>query len=84
MWRDSAKAIDAATNMKITAQDLDQLGVIDVVVSEPIGGAHRDRKSMMKATGDAIAKALSEFKEKTPEYIRKQRQDRFMEIGQAL
>jgi len=84
LWRDSAKAIDAATNMKITAQDLDQLGVIDVIISEPIGGAHRDRKSMMKATGDAIARALSEFKGKTPEDIRKQRQERFMQIGQAL
>ncbi|MGI9404445.1 MAG: acetyl-CoA carboxylase carboxyltransferase subunit alpha [Hyphomicrobium sp.] len=84
LWRDSAKAIDAATNMRITAQDLDQLGVIDVIVSEPIGGAHRDRESMMKATGDAIARALSEFKEKTPADIRKQRQERFMEIGQAL
>lgn len=84
LWRDSAKAIDAATNMRITAQDLDQLGVIDIIVSEPIGGAHRDRESMMKATGDAIARALSEFKEKTPADIRKQRQERFMQIGQAL
>ena len=58
LWRDSAKAIDAATNMKITAQDLDQLGVIDVIITEPIGGAHRDRNSIMKATGDAIARAL--------------------------
>ena len=84
LWRDSAKAIDAATNMRITAQDLDQLGVIDVIVSEPIGGAHRDRESMMQATGDAIARALSEFKEKTPADIRKQRHERFMQIGQAL
>ncbi len=45
LWRDCAKAIDAATNMKITAQDLDQLGVIDVIITEPIGGAHRDRES---------------------------------------
>jgi len=84
LWRDSAKAIDAATNMKITAQDLAQLGVIDVIVSEPIGGAHRDRDSMIRATGDAITKALSEFKGKTPADIRNQRQERFMEIGQAL
>jgi acetyl-CoA carboxylase carboxyl transferase subunit alpha len=70
--------------MKITAQDLDQLGVIDVIISEPIGGAHRDSKSMMKATGDAIASALAEFKGKSPEEIRKQRHDRFMQIGQAL
>ncbi len=84
LWRDSAKAIDAATNMKITAQDLDQLGVIDVIITEPVGGAHRDRAAIMKATGDAIARALSEFEEKSPAEIRKQRQDRFMAIGQSL
>ena len=84
LWRDSTKAIDAATNMRITAQDLAQLGVIDVIVSEPIGGAHRDRDSVIRATGDAIAKALSEFKRKTPADIRNQRQERFMQIGQAL
>lgn len=84
LWRDSAKAIDAATNMKITAQDLDQLGVIDVIISEPIGGAHRDWEQIMKATGDAIARALSEFDGKSPEEIVRQRRERFMEIGQAL
>lgn len=84
LWRDSAKAIDAATNMKITAQDLDQLGVIDVIITEPVGGAHRDRATIMKATGDAIARALAEFDGKTPEEVRRQRQDRFMEIGKSL
>ncbi len=84
LWRDSAKAIDAATNMKITAQDLDQLGVIDVIITEPVGGAHRDRESIMKATGDAIARALSEFDGKSPAEIRRQRHTRFMEIGQSL
>lgn len=84
LWRDSAKAIDAATNMKITAQDLDQLGVIDVIISEPVGGAHRDRESVMKAAGDAIARALSEFDGKSPAEIRRQRHDRFMEIGKSL
>jgi acetyl-CoA carboxylase carboxyl transferase subunit alpha len=84
LWRDSAKAIDAATNMKITAQDLDQLGVIDVIITEPVGGAHRDRASIMKGTGDAIARALAEFDGKTPGEIRQQRHDRFMQIGQSL
>jgi len=84
LWRDSAKAIDAATNMKITAQDLDQLGVIDVIITEPVGGAHRDRETVIRATGDEIARALSEFDGKTPAEIRRQRHDRFMEIGQSL
>jgi len=84
LWRDSAKAIDAATNMKITAQDLDQMGVIDVIITEPVGGAHRDRIAIMRATGDAIARALGEFEGKSPAEIRQQRHARFMEIGQTL
>lgn len=84
LWRDSAKAIDAATNMKITAQDLDQLGVIDAIITEPIGGAHRDRAAIMKATGDAIERSLAEFEGKSPAEIRRQRHARFMEIGQSL
>ena len=58
LWRDSARAIDAATSMKITAQDLKTLGVIDVIITEPIGGAHRDPAMMFKRAGDAVAKAL--------------------------
>ncbi|MFA5951823.1 MAG: acetyl-CoA carboxylase carboxyltransferase subunit alpha [Hyphomicrobium sp.] len=84
LWRDSAKAIDAATNMKITAQDLDALGVIDVIIREPVGGAHRDRAHAIQSAGDAIAKALSEFDGKTPAEIRKMRHDRFLQIGRQL
>ena len=81
LWRDSAKAIDAATNMKITAQDLEQLGVIDVIIREPVGGAHRDREQVIEATGDAIARALAEFDGKSPAEIRRLRHERFLEIG---
>jgi acetyl-CoA carboxylase carboxyl transferase subunit alpha len=84
LWRDSARAIDAATNMKITAQDLLQLKVIDGIIPEPLGGAHRDRAAMIKATGDAVAKALQEFDGVTHAQVRRQRQDRFMAIGQTI
>ena len=84
LWRDSARAIDAATNMKITAQDLLALKVIDGIIPEPLGGAHRDRNGTIKATGSAIAKALGEFDGVTPAQVRRQRQDRFMAIGQAV
>jgi acetyl-CoA carboxylase carboxyl transferase subunit alpha len=84
LWRDSAKAIDAATNMKITAQDLEQLGVIDVIVPEPVGGAHRDRARAMLATRDAIARALAEFDGKSPAEIRTQRHERFLQIGRTV
>lgn len=84
LWRDSSKAIDAATNMKITAQDLEDLGVIDVIIKEPVGGAHRDRAAVMAAAGDAIAKALSEFDKKSPEQIKQQRHERFLQLGRGL
>lgn len=81
IWRDSNKKEEAATNMKITAQDLDQLGVIDVIVREPVGGAHRDRDQVITSAGNAIARALAEFDGKSADEIRRQRQDRFMNIG---
>ena len=84
LWRDSAKAIDAATNMKITAQDLDTLGVIDVIVKEPVGGAHRDRAAAIELVGEAIAEALAEFNGKPPAEIRRMRHDRFLDIGRTL
>ena len=84
IWRDSNKKEDAATAMKITAQDLETLGVIDTIVPEPVGGAHRDRARMMRVAGDAIAKALGEFDGKKPEDIRKQRHERFLALGRSL
>ena len=81
IWRDANKKEEAATNMKITAQDLDQLGVIDVIIKEPVGGAHRDRDSVIISTGNAIARALAEFEGKSPEDVRKQRHERFLKIG---
>ena len=58
LWRDTTKAQEAATNMKITAQDMVRFGVIDTVVPEPTGGAHRDPAAAIAATGEAIANAL--------------------------
>lgn len=84
LWRDSAKAIDAATSMKITAQDLAQLKVIDAIIPEPVGGAHRDPGKTIAAMGDAIASALAEFDGQQPADIRRQRHDRFLEIGRSL
>jgi acetyl-CoA carboxylase carboxyl transferase subunit alpha len=84
LWRDSARAIDAATSMKITAQDLKSLGIIDVIITEPVGGAHRDTTMMFKRTGDAIAKAIGEFSGMSPDAIRRQRHDKFLQIGRGL
>ena len=56
LWRDSSRAQDAATSMKITAQDLLKFGIIDGIVPEPVGGAHRDPEAAVAATGKAIAR----------------------------
>ncbi len=84
IWRDSTKREEAATAMKITAQDLVQIGVIDEIVKEPVGGAHRDHASTIRAIGDAVAHALNEFDGKTPAEVKKHRHDRFLAIGRTL
>ncbi|WP_150524156.1 acetyl-CoA carboxylase carboxyltransferase subunit alpha [Roseibium sediminis] len=84
LWRDSARAQDAATAMKITAQDLLQLGVIDSIVKEPVGGAHRAPETVINNAGSAIEKALMELSGLTPDKIRKQRREKFISIGRTL
>jgi acetyl-CoA carboxylase carboxyl transferase subunit alpha len=84
LWRDSARAQDAATNMKITAQDLLKFGVIDGIIKEPVGGAHRDQATIIAATGDAIEKAINSFAGKSRDDIRKARADKFLAIGRSL
>jgi acetyl-CoA carboxylase carboxyl transferase subunit alpha len=81
LWRDSTRAVDAATNMKITAQDLLKLGVIDGIIPEPIGGAHRDGVEVVKATGEVVAEALASFDALTPDQIRKERREKFLSMG---
>jgi len=83
LWRDSSRAVDAATNMKITAQDLLKLGIIDGIISEPIGGAHRDGAEVVKAAGDAITKALAHFDGLSPQEIRKARREKFLAMGRG-
>jgi acetyl-CoA carboxylase carboxyl transferase subunit alpha len=83
LWRDSARAVDAATHMKITAQDLLKLGIIDGIIPEPVGGAHRDGAEVVKAAGDVIAKALAEFEALSPQEIRKARREKFLAMGRG-
>ncbi len=83
LWRDSSRAVDAATNMKITAQDLLKLGIIDGIIPEPVGGAHRDGAEVVKAAGDTITKALAEFDGLSPQEIRKARREKFLAMGRG-
>lgn len=84
LWRDSARARDAATAMKITAQDLLGLKVIDGIIPEPSGGAHRHVAATIKAVGDTVDKELTRLARLTPEALRAQRRDRFLAIGRVL
>ena len=84
LWRDTAKAQEAATGMKITAQDMVRFGVIDSVVPEPAGGAHREPAAAVAATGEAIANALMELRGLDRETIRRQRREKFLAIGRNL
>ncbi len=84
LWRDTAKAQEAAASMKITAQDLLRLGVIDAIVPEPTGGAHRDPEGTIAAAGEAIASALAELHDLDQATIIRLRQEKFMAIGRSL
>jgi acetyl-CoA carboxylase carboxyl transferase subunit alpha len=84
LWRDTAKAQEAATGMKITAEDMMRFGVIDEIVSEPPGGAHRDRAAAIAATGAAVAHALQELGDLDPETVRRQRREKFLAIGRSF
>jgi acetyl-CoA carboxylase carboxyl transferase subunit alpha len=84
LWRDGTKAQEAATNMKITAQDLARFGVVDSVLKEPPGGAHRDPASMIATAGEAIAQAFDELRNLDRDMIRQQRRQKFLDIGRKL
>ena len=84
LWRDTTKAQEAASSMKITAEDLMRLGVVDTVVPEPTGGAHRDPAATIAATGAAIADALAELQDLDPATVVRLRQEKFMAIGRTL
>jgi len=81
LWRTADKAPDAAEAMKVTAQDLKGLGVIDTIVSEPLGGAHRDPDTAIAALGDAMADALSGLHNLGPDDLRRDRRDKFLAMG---
>src|SRR5580700_5441731 len=84
LWRDTAKAQEAASAMKITAQDLLRFGVIDTIIPEPTGGAHRDPAAAVTATAEAIAAALADLQGLDRATIVRLRREKFMAIGRAL
>jgi acetyl-CoA carboxylase carboxyl transferase subunit alpha len=82
LWRTNTAAAEAAAALRLTAQDLKDLGVIDRVIAEPIGGAHRDRDEVMTAVGNAIEDSLDELRGLDGSSLRLKRRDKFLEMGQ--
>jgi acetyl-CoA carboxylase carboxyl transferase subunit alpha len=83
LWRDSGKRQDAATMMKITAQDLLKFGIIDGIVPEPVGGAHRDPAKAIGSIGDAIAQALEAMGNMSADALRTARANKFLAMGRT-
>ena len=83
LWRTSEKAADAAEAMKVTAQDLLALGVIDRIVKEPVGGAHRDPAAAIGALTSAIDEELTALAKLPAEKLRARREERFLRIGEG-
>ncbi len=81
LWRDPKKMLDAAKAMKLSAKDLLELKIIDEIIPEPIGGAHRDKNLMLSNIRISITKNLEFFKELSPDEILSQRKNKFLKIG---
>ena len=81
LWRDGTLAKEAAEALKMTAEDLLKLGVIDEIVPEPLGGAHRDRPKMIASLGDAIETALTELSRQDGARLRAERREKYLNMG---
>jgi len=83
LWRDPAKSKEAAAAMKLTAQDLLEHQIIDDIIDEPTGGAHRNPVAVMDRTGDTIEEALKGMEGHSPQDLRRRRQDKFLAMGRV-
>tara|TARA_Y100000590_G_scaffold141907_2_gene162769 strand:- start:1054 stop:2154 length:1101 start_codon:yes stop_codon:yes gene_type:complete len=81
LWRDPSKSLEAAKAMKLTASELIKFGIIDEVIEEPVGGAHRNKEEMSDKIRLALKKYLESYKGASREQIYKQRKDKFLQIG---
>ncbi len=81
LWRSSAQAKEAAEALRLTAGDLLKLGVIEEIVKEPLGGAHRGQSATIEAVGDTVERALSDLRQEPGTRLREQRREKFIEMG---
>ena len=83
LWRDPKKMLDAAKAMKLSAKDLLELKVIDEIIKEPLGGAHRDKNLILNNVKESISKNLNLFHEMSSQEILDQRKNKFLKIGRS-
>ncbi len=83
LWRDPKKMLDAAKAMKLSAKDLLELEIIDEIIPEPLGGAHRDKDLILEKVRNALNKNLENFKQMSPEEIFDGRKNKFLKIGRS-
>jgi acetyl-CoA carboxylase carboxyl transferase subunit alpha len=84
LWRDTAKAQEAATSLKITAQDMVRFGIIDRIIHEPPGGAHRNAAATIASTGEAVGQALGEVSALDRDSVRRERRQKFLAMGRSF
>ena len=81
LWKNSDKMKEAADALKLTAQNLKEIGVVDYIVSEPLGGAHRDKEKIISDVEQMIFQEIDKFKTMSPKQIKKSRTEKFIEMG---
>ncbi len=81
LWRSADKVKEATEALRLTAQDLRRLGVIDEIIAEPLGGAHRNREAAIERVGDSILKHLKELMTQSGDELKKRRTDKFLRMG---
>ena len=81
VWRSADKVKEATEALRLTAQDLRRLGVIDEIIAEPLGGAHRNREAAIERVGDSILKHLKELMTQSGDELKKRRTDKFLRMG---
>ena len=82
LWKNSDKMREAAEALRLTAQDLSKLGVIDEIITEPIGGAHRNIDQIIPKVGKAIERSLKKYQKQTPKEVLEDRRKKFLSVGQ--
>ena len=81
LWRDPTKTLEASQAMKLTAKDLLELEIIDEIIPEPLGGAHRDKEFILRNVENSISKNLDSFLNMNQEEVLSQRKNKFLSIG---